>query len=93
MAVNKSNELLVRLDERTLTFEKSLNFLMAENRQGIQQVIAALKEHATDDAKNFDAHDKKFDAQDIRVKILENWRWYILGALATIGFLVWYLKA
>lgn len=85
MAVNKSNELLARLDERTVSFQKSLDGLIQENRDGIQQVVAAVKEHAADDVRKFDLHDS-------RLKVLENWRWYVLGGLAVIGFLVWYLK-
>lgn len=86
MAINKSNELLARLDERTVNFQKSLDDLVRENREGMQTVIAAVKEHVGDDVKRFDGH-------DVRLKVLENWRWYILGGLAVIGLLLaWYLK-
>lgn len=72
------NELLARLDERTLQFARTLDFIAAENRELANKMITALDKHADDDNARFDKH-------DTRIKLLENWRWYILGALAIFG--------
>jgi hypothetical protein len=79
MARNQSdNELLARLDERTANFAKTLDFMAAENRELSKAMLAALETHKGDD-------NTRFDRADMRLKILENWRWWILGAMAIIG--------
>lgn len=35
-----------------------------------------------------DSVNSRLDKQDERIKKLENWKWYILGALALIGFVL-----
>ena len=85
MAASNRNDLFARLDERTAGFQKSLDFLAQQQRDGIRELVLAIKEHSVDDIKRFDSHDG-------RLKVLENWRWYILGAIAVSGFVFWLFR-
>jgi hypothetical protein len=84
--------LLGRLDERTSNLAENqksmadaLKELQRTQLSGTDRVLDALAQHAAEE-------DAKFDKHDGRIKALENWRWYILGALATIGILITLFK-
>ena len=86
------NELLARLDERTVGFTKTLDFMAAENRELSKAMLAALQKHAGDDDTRFAKHGDTAEKHDGRIRTLENWRWYIVGTIAAVGYLVWLLK-
>lgn len=48
-------------------------------------IVKAVDIHLADDKNKFSEHDG-------RLKVLENWRWYILGLAAAIGAVVWLFK-
>jgi hypothetical protein len=81
---DRTGDLLARLDERTKGFQRSLDFLAEENRRQTEALLAALKDHLSED-------DNRFSTHDTRIKFLENWRFWILGAIALAGFVIWYL--
>lgn len=100
MARANDSELLARLDERTLAFGKTLDFIAAENRDLSNKMLAALERHSGDDKDNFKKHDDEFGTHDDRLKKLENWqanmmgRWLMLTAVAGLvaGIVSWALK-
>lgn len=46
-------------------------------------IVKAVDAHVLDDKLRFEKHDGRLSA-------LENWRWYILGIAAAIGFAGWF---
>lgn len=99
--------MLGRLDERTVNLALALKDLQAahgaatrelkdsmhevqeSNKADTEKVIKTIQAHMIDDTTRFDRH-------DVRLKNLENWRWYILGWTAAIAFaisvLMWAFK-
>lgn len=78
--------MLARLDERTRALIESLADLKTAQLKGFDAMALALKEHALQD-------DDRFAHSDRRLKLLENWRTYMLGGMALgatlIAFLMW----
>ena len=87
MAGQKNNDsaLLARLDERTQNFAGTLDKLQRTHEDGVQRLLGALQTHAGENEKDFDKHDG-------RLKRLENWRWYIIGAGGALAFIGWVFK-
>lgn len=95
--------MLGRLDERTVNLALAFKELQvshvaatkdlkdyisggqAANRADTEKMLHAIQLHMTEDTTRFERHDE-------RLKVLENWRWYILGAIATSGFVIWLFK-
>ena len=65
--------------------EKSLDALQRATDDQTKTLLAALDNHADDDSRRFGENDKRFSENDIRLKNLEHWYWYVLGAVATVG--------
>ena len=84
-AKNNAEAMLARLDERTAAFARSLDELRQNQTKHAEQILAALKMHMDDDATHFKEHDG-------RLKLLERWRWLIVGGAGLGGFIIWLWK-
>lgn len=80
----RASSFLGRLDERTLNLTRTtsnlalaLKELQISQRLDTEKVLKAIDFHA-------DEEDKKFNLQDVRIKSLENWKWYVLGVCAAL---------
>ena len=87
MAVKSKSdgERLVEIHTRQEYAAKALDTLQTDMKEQTKVLVAALQTHAADDTNRFEKHDS-------RLKILEQLRWYIMGALAIMGVVGWYLK-
>ena len=85
MADSTSDNLLARLDERTISFARSLDHIAAENRALAERMLTALEKHAVDDKNHFDRHDGMLGSEDERLKKLENWQANIMGRMAVVA--------
>jgi len=96
MATNNEDEnhssLWARVDERTKSFAEGLTELRRTTEEQTKTLLAALDRHATDDTTRFAKADDTFDKHDGRLKMLENWRWWLVGAIAALGTILWFLK-
>jgi hypothetical protein len=84
---NSDSQLLAVLNERTMNFTKSLDELVRENRAIGEHMVAALDKHALDDTARFKESTDNASAREIRLRSVENWRWYVLGGIAVAGVL------
>ena len=82
---DNDGSLLGRLDERTLNLSIGLKDLQREHADGKKEILAAILVHANED-------DTRFKEHDTRIKVLEQWKWYILGLTAAVSAVVWVLK-
>lgn len=87
--ISSLEEKLMKHHEEEVEFRKDLNQKLEDMKTTSQnererrhkEVIEAIQ-------KSHEALGKKLDQQDKRIRALENWRWYLLGAAAVIMFII-----
>ena len=64
--------------------EKSLDTIQKSQSEQTMTLLTALQTHANEDTARFKEH-------DLQLKVLNNWRWYVIGGCFVLGVILAFL--